>query len=62
MSHVPERVELYVCAGCQATYAGSVVKTDTGHHYEAPDRCAACGETSFVRMEEWPHHGSETNE
>lgn len=55
MSHAPERVELFVCRECQAVYAGTVVKTDTGHHFEAPTLCAACDGDDFVAIEKWTH-------
>jgi hypothetical protein len=61
MSHVPERVELYVCASCQAAYAGSVVESEADHHYEAPERCAGCDGTDFVPIEQWPHYTGATN-
>ena len=62
MSHVPERVELFVCASCQSAYAGSPVKTETGHSYEAPDVCSGCDGEEFVAIEQWPHYESATNQ
>jgi hypothetical protein len=47
---------MYVCTACQTVHAGTVVEhTDSGHVYEAPDGCGACGEGEFVKLSDWPH-------
>ncbi|MFB6205182.1 MAG: hypothetical protein ABEJ05_01445 [Haloglomus sp.] len=57
MAHAPELPNKYVCAECQTIHAGTVVEhTDSGHTYEAPDECGACGATTFVAEADWPHH------
>lgn len=57
MSHTPEDPERFVCESCQITHAGTPVhSSDGGHSYEPPEACGGCGETSFVAIEDWPHH------
>ncbi|MFB6151823.1 MAG: hypothetical protein ABEJ40_08465, partial [Haloarculaceae archaeon] len=57
MSHIPEKIEQFVCANCQVTHAGTPVHVSSGDHtFEAPESCGACGETEFVPIEEWAHH------
>jgi hypothetical protein len=56
MAHSPEQPSKYVCAGCQVVHAGTVVEhTDSGHVYDPPAECGACGGTEFVREADWPH-------
>ena len=57
MSHTPERPELYVCTDCQSVHAGTVSGGPEDHQYDAPDDCAACGNTEFIEMEDYPHFG-----
>mgnify|MGYP006275367379 FL=1 len=56
MAHQPEHPRLYVCNACQTVHAGTVVEhTDSGHRYEVPEGCGACGESEFTAIEDWPH-------
>lgn len=59
MAHVPNTPELYICKGCQNVYAGTVQKDPdlVDFAYEPPDECAACGNTEFIEIEEYPHFG-----
>jgi hypothetical protein len=55
MSHTPDLPEQYVCDGCHAIYAGTVVNGGGTHRFEAPAECAACGSTEFVLLEQYVH-------
>lgn len=57
MAHSPELPEKYVCVECQVVHAGTVSRSDDGHHYEAPDQCGCCGGTELISQERWPSHG-----
>ncbi|MFB6074291.1 MAG: hypothetical protein ABEJ89_04700 [Haloarculaceae archaeon] len=57
MAHVPERPEQYVCENCHVVHAGTPIhEAGNGHTFEPPEQCGACGETSFIEIEEWTHH------
>jgi len=57
MAHVPDTPELYVCKNCQTVCAGTVQTNPdlVDYAYEPPENCAACGNTEFVEIEEYPH-------
>ena len=57
MAHRPEHPQQYVCTECQVIHAGTVTGHEAGtHQYEAPGTCGACEASSFVTIEDWPHH------
>jgi hypothetical protein len=57
MAHAPEHVTRYVCENCQVLHAGTPIhRTAAEHDFEPPAACGGCGESSFVRMQEWVHH------
>ncbi|RYJ13000.1 hypothetical protein ELS19_02800 [Halogeometricum borinquense] len=60
MSHTPDLPEQYVCKGCQAIYAGTVLKRGDTHHFEAPAECSACGSTAFVPLEQYIHEAGQS--
>ncbi|WP_168191207.1 MULTISPECIES: hypothetical protein [Haloprofundus] len=56
MSHVPERPREFVCENCHLIYVGTTTGGEgTDRHYEPPTECAACGSTSFVELDAYPH-------
>ncbi len=56
MAHSPEKVEEFVCTNCHVTHAGTPVhESPANHNFEAPESCGACGETEFIRTENWVH-------
>lgn len=58
MAHAPALPEQYVCENCQSVYAGTVSGGSPEHHtYDPPEECAACGNTEFIEIEEYPHFG-----
>ncbi|GGC63214.1 hypothetical protein [Haloferax sulfurifontis] len=56
MAHTPELPDRYVCTDCHAVYAGSVRHEEGMYHYSAPDECAACDSTEFVRFDQYVNH------
>ncbi len=56
MAHAPESPEKYVCTECQVLHAGTVTHTESGHRYDAPEKCGCCGSTELITEENWPHY------